>query len=40
MSNLTSGVFLVRISEKRGDYVLTMLFENQPKNFMIQKYVS
>lgn len=36
----SSGVFLVRFSAKTGDFVLTLLFENQPKNFIIQKYVS
>lgn len=36
---LSSGAFLVRFSAKTGDYVLTLLFENQPKNFIIQKYV-
>lgn len=40
LTNFSSGVFLVRISAKTGDYVLTLLYENQPKNFIIQKYVS
>lgn len=35
-----SGVFLVRNSANSGDLVLALLFENQPKNFIIQKYVS
>lgn len=39
MSNLTSGVFLVRFSAKSGDDVLTLLYDNQPKHFIIQKYV-
>lgn len=34
-----SGVFLVRFSSKSGDFVLTLLAEDQPKNFIIQKYV-
>lgn len=40
LTNFSSGVFLVRFSAKTGDYVLTLLYENQPKNFIIQKYVS
>lgn len=37
----TSGVFLVRFSVKKGgSYVLTLLHDDQPKNYMIQKAVS
>lgn len=39
-SNYSSGIFLVRYSAKTGDLVLTLLFDNQPKHFIIQKYVS
>lgn len=35
----SSGVFLVRISAKNGDFVLTLLADGQPKHFIIQKYV-
>lgn len=35
----TSGVFLVRFSAKSGDFVLTLLADEQPKHFIIQKYV-
>lgn len=34
-----SGVFLVRLSSKSGDFVLTMLADDQTKNFIIKKYV-
>lgn len=34
-----SGVFLVRFSSKSGDFVLTMLADDHPKHFIIQKYV-
>jgi ankyrin repeat protein len=38
---LTSGTFLVRTSERNNwSYVITMLFENQTKNYVIQKFVS
>lgn len=36
----SSGTFLVRFSENSGDYVLTLLYNNNPKHFIIQKYVS
>lgn len=37
----TDGVFLVRYSERHtGAYVLTMLSENTPYNFIIRKEVS
>lgn len=41
LETLSSGVFLVRYSNRNGgSYVLTLLFEDQPKNFMIQSKVN
>ncbi len=39
-TDFSSGVFLIRLSEKSGDEVLTLLYEDQPRHFIIQKYVS
>lgn len=40
-NNFASGVFLVRYSDRNGgSYVLTLLYEDQPKNFIIKKSVS
>lgn len=38
--DFSSGVFLIRYSENSGDDVLTLLYDYQPKHFIIQKYVS
>lgn len=37
--DFSSGVFLVRFSENSGDDVLTLLYDYNPKHFIIQKYV-
>ncbi|XP_055703901.1 tyrosine-protein kinase Shark isoform X2 [Phlebotomus papatasi] len=37
-SDITSGIFLLRYTEKnKGSQVLTLLYDNQPKHFIIQK---
>lgn len=37
---LTSGIFLVRYSKKENNFVLTLLDNDQLKNFIIKKHVS